>query len=643
MARILYFILLLQVFSFNTVFGQTKVITTHNLTIVNNPKTGLANYSSWATFPSKKEKVRRIMMYVTLASPDSLKTARWDYCDHINILRVGGKNGEIKNYELGRLITPYGNKFSKDWNFTWKADVTDFSELLRDSVEIEFQHSGYEDTSFGWNLSINFQITYGEPHVEQFGVEKVWSGNFKYGNPEIPFEEQVKPYGFEMPRKAKMARLRIQHTGHGMDKPNNCSEFCSRWRKISIDNKEVQTKNLWKNCGDNPIYPQGGTWPYDRALWCPGELQEADIINVHLPKGEHTLNLEMEPYTSEKVAQPKENINVMLFYLGLPKNKHDVLLEEVIKPNNDFLYNRLNPAIKNPTIKIRNLGSEPLQYLQIKYYTLIDGEKYSEQAYTWTGYLTYNETTIIELPGTVYASRTEKNSFVVSCSLPNEQKDAWEGDNTMTVDFDAPQEMPREFIIRYKTNSSSSENKVEVRDINGTLICSRNSENTQANTMYTDTVRMPRGIESGTVSLVDMAGNGLEYWAVPEQGYGTLMLLDMEGHLIHEFEKDCGDGEELNFIISDSLKMDTHEAQHRFFIYPKAVDKEFTVAVHTDTPQARMDVLFIQKDQIRKKITAQKIDRHEYKFDTSKLLDEIFYLYIYIDGKEAFRAGVRRE
>jgi len=25
-----------------------------------------------------------------------------------------------------------------------------------------------------------------------------------------------------------------------------------------------------EECADNPLYPQGGTWIYDRAGWCPG-------------------------------------------------------------------------------------------------------------------------------------------------------------------------------------------------------------------------------------------------------------------------------------------------------------------------------------------------------------------------------------
>ena len=41
-----------------------------------------------------------------------------------------------------------------------------------------------------------------------------------------------------------------------------------------------------KGCAENPVYPQGGTWVYDRAGWCPGmatDIQENDITPYVTP------------------------------------------------------------------------------------------------------------------------------------------------------------------------------------------------------------------------------------------------------------------------------------------------------------------------------------------------------------------------
>ncbi len=45
-------------------------------------------------------------------------------------------NEASQDYELARMLTPYGGAFAKSWQFGWEVDVTDFSLLLRDSVEI---------------------------------------------------------------------------------------------------------------------------------------------------------------------------------------------------------------------------------------------------------------------------------------------------------------------------------------------------------------------------------------------------------------------------------------------------------------------------------------------------------------------------
>ncbi len=86
-----------------------------------------------------------------------------------------------------------------------------------------------------------------------------------------------------------------------MDKPRGCSEFCTRWRELILDGKVVDLRDMWKKCGDNPLYPQGGTWIFDRAYWCPGDLQQPDVIDLFTKPGRHTAVLRMEPYTAADI------------------------------------------------------------------------------------------------------------------------------------------------------------------------------------------------------------------------------------------------------------------------------------------------------------------------------------------------------
>ncbi len=132
------------------------------------------------------------------------------------------------------MLTPYGSNFKEDWSYTWKVDVTDFQAFLRDSVEIEYVHSGYESPKTGWDLTIKFDIDFG-PEVAPFiSVQKLWNGGFQYGNPENSIEKYLGPIKIRRSKGSSFGRVRIQHTGHGMDHPSGCGEFCSRWREISF-------------------------------------------------------------------------------------------------------------------------------------------------------------------------------------------------------------------------------------------------------------------------------------------------------------------------------------------------------------------------------------------------------------------------
>ncbi|MEN8249418.1 MAG: peptide-N-glycosidase F-related protein, partial [Bacteroidota bacterium] len=338
--------------------GSISVVTHDAVTIVTNPKKGTNSFTTWGVFPDENKSIRQIVMNVTLAHPKDRSIAHWDYLDRINILRVGGANGKNKNIEIGRMLTPYGSNFKEDWHYTWNVDVTDFSSFLRDSVEIEYIHTGYESPDLGWDLTIDFIIDFGPPVAKFLSFEELWVGGFQYGNPEDDIENNLAPIKIVRTEGSSLGRLRIQHTGHGMDSPSGCSEFCSRWREIILNGEVIDHRDMWKDCGDNPLYPQGGTWIFDRAYWCPGDLQKPDIYNIPLNKPMYTIDINMEPFTANDLKQPREVIASYFFQFSEPAHSYDVRVEEIIAPNKLDNYNRFNPIGFNPQIKIRNLGKE---------------------------------------------------------------------------------------------------------------------------------------------------------------------------------------------------------------------------------------------------------------------------------------------
>ena len=120
--------------------GKIHVVPFKKATITCDASKGNNAYPVWAKFPSTSTSVRKILMHVTLGCPDTIACAHWDYLDHVRLVKAGGASGKVLNYELSRMLTTYGSIFSKGWSFTWTVDVTDFAQVLRDSVLLGANH-----------------------------------------------------------------------------------------------------------------------------------------------------------------------------------------------------------------------------------------------------------------------------------------------------------------------------------------------------------------------------------------------------------------------------------------------------------------------------------------------------------------------
>ena len=610
--------------------GKIHVVPFKKATITCDASKGNNAYPVWAKFPSTSTSVRKILMHVTLGCPDTIACAHWDYLDHVRLVKAGGASGKVLNYELSRMLTPYGSIFSKGWSFTWTVDVTDFAQVLRDSVLLEYNHSGYEAKTVGWALTIDFEITEGPQVIKPLSIAPLWNGGFKYGDASNPIKDQIKPVKYTVDGGSAISRIRLQHTGHGMDRPKGCSEFCSRWRDILHDGKVVEHRNLWMDCGSNPLYPQGGTWIYDRAWWCPGHLQPADIVDVAVKPGEsHTIDMNLEPYTATGNVQAVESIASYLIQYSAPLSKNDVAIEEIMVPNNKANFNRMNPACTNPQIRIRNLGAKSLRTLDITYFTV--GLK--PRTYKWKGNLAFNQSEVVTLPGEI-AEVGAKNQFSVTLAKPNGARDAWEGDNKLVTEFDAPQHLPEKMVLKFLTNNVPTDNYLFVASIKGDTLLRYTPKNLKPRTLYTDTLYLPKG--SYNLTLVDTTGDGLEFWYEPQSGYGYLHLLDMNGRMVKRFESDCGNGQFFSFRTSSEYRVDTTKNEYSFILFPRMTKDSIALDVHSDVAQ-RMEVV-ITADGV-------EIERHSYKkvksgrfvYSVGYLPDGRYIMDVLMDGKSQFK------
>lgn len=523
---------------------DTVLVTTHNrVMVVTDPSQGVNSYPGWGVFPDKSAEIRKITMFVTFACPDTMRCADWDYSDRIILTRAGGANGKLLNWEIGRIITPYGGFFKSDWQFRWQADVTDFSLMLRDSVEINFIHSGYEpNNDRGWLVTVDFEIITGKPVAKPISITEIYNDNFPYGDPNQPIDEVLRPVNFIADKNAAFSRLRVIQTGHGMDSPGNCAEFCSKYREIIFDNQLIEKRQMWMKCGDNPVYPQAGTWIFDRGNWCPGYLVQPETFVLPVkPGNSHSINFRMEPYRCTSKDCGVQVISAYIVQYEAPL-KIDVSVTDVMVPSDKGIYSRLNPSGANPQIIVRNNGIDTLRSMIIEYGTV----GFLQNSYRWDGALAFDQTETISMPGEIHSNQGI-NRFRVSLSSPNRKEDEYPDDNSTTVTFHSAPVHDSVLVFYLLTNNEPQHNSWQLMASDGKIIAERKPGSLTAQTAYRDTFQLAAGAYS--LVLTDTAGDGLEFWYNSKGGRGEARLLDGSNNLIKAFESDCGSGWVYNFVV----------------------------------------------------------------------------------------------
>ncbi|WP_137402489.1 peptide-N-glycosidase F-related protein [Echinicola rosea] len=548
MKTTLFSFLIVFIIAVNVLAGEkdtVHIISHDQITVVTNPQKGENSYTNWAVFPDKDEAIRQIILKINFGCPDGMRCADWDYVDHITLKRAGGKNGEMLDYEIARMLTPYGGAFGKDWEFEWEVDVTDFSLLLRDSVEVEYKHTGYEpNEDRGWKVTVDFEVIKGQPIMEPVSITKVYQGSYRYGDKGNPIEETLKATTITTDEGASLGRFRVIQTGHGMDSPDGCGEFCNKYRDFYLDGKLVASRQMWKQCGNNPLYPQAGTWIFDRANWCPGDLVQPDIYDFALNAPEHTVQLQMEDYISPKPSANELIAAYVIQYKSYQK-KQDASVEDIIIPSKKAVHSRKNPAAFGPTIVIKNNGSHPLKSLEIEHGTV----GLQPQKSSWSGELLPGKSDTVTLEGKIPQEGSLNYQFELK--KPNGKKDGYLGDNKTISPYEKIAVHGEQLILHIETNKAAQENGYTVTDAEGNVLFERTVGSMVADTTYKDSLNLSKG--AYRLHFTDTGGDGLEFWYKTKAGRGKVILLNNDGQIVKSFDSDFGSGIIYDFEVGEAI------------------------------------------------------------------------------------------
>lgn len=484
----------------------------------------------------------------------------------INITTLNYYNKYPSKFEIMSFVTPYGINLDLGMEGkTWQFDVTDYKPILKDAKKLSVENGGQNQE----DMDIKFLFISGTPPRDVIDIQQIWKAGISRSYTAIMNDNVTEPRYITLNPSASMYKIKSAITGHGQE-----GEFIPRTHYINIEGGANEMEwSVWKECADNPIYPQGGTWIYDRAGWCPGaptDMQEYDFTSMVTP-GQ---TIEIDYGVTAGSGDSRYLVNNQLVSYGAPNFTLDAGIVEIKRPSTRIEYDRVNPICYNPTIVIRNTGSTTLTSLEITY--SVSGG--TPEVYTWNGNLEFMESEEVELPiqNGYFWIGNGNNIFEVSISLPNGSTDEYLQNNTLTSSFILPDFYSEHFIIILRTNNYGYQNSYNVRDIDGNIVYSKSGlANT---TTYYDTLDF---LAPGCYSLevFDTGDNGLYFWALSAQGSGYLKLKAINGPLLKTFEPEFGKSIYYAFTVADITHIKEQNTENFIEIYPNPTNSNFTLDI----------------------------------------------------------------
>jgi hypothetical protein len=425
--------------------------------------------------------------------------------------------------------------------------------LLQDSVEFEVQYQGW---SSGFAITLDFEMIEGTPARRVHKITKPWESlGGSYQNPTTFNNQLFGEKSITLDTATQYAWLRMSPTGHGFVNNANCAEFCIRDYYVRVNGNTIATQTMWRDdCGLNPIYPQGGTWLYNRANWCPGGkgYWYDHLLTPHITSNTFNLNFDIQNYTVTVPAgetPPTYNVGNVLFEASAITHQNDVELMEIIAPGKADDYKRLNPVCGKVVVKIRNKGAQTLTsaLLQFKFN---NGTLHS---YQWRGNLEFYEEETVEIPMPsfgLWELQSGTNTFVISALQPNDVADEYPLNNTATSAFEPVEVLPRNWFLMLRTNNIGSDTWWKITRLDDNTIVSQ-GDNLMNNTLYYDTLRLGAGCYEMVIG--DRSGDGLSFWA-NNHGAGMLRLMGHSGtNYFRTLPLDFGTEYRKYFVVSSSI------------------------------------------------------------------------------------------
>ncbi len=475
----------------------------------------------------------------------------------------------IHDVEVARYITPYGIQFDLGPNgFTWIYDVTDYQQYLHGLVDLA-AHNTQE------LIDLKFAFIKGIPPRDVLKREPIWSEfkSYNFGQMAADAVLQAKPV--VLSDTADMFKIKTRMSGHGQVGDYACCEWVNNSHQIKVDGVPRFNWSIWDAmvCGDNPNIGQGGTWPYAREGWCPGDMVkefEFELTPYVSPGDTVALDYAINAVPTTDPGQAGGNYIAAydLISYSAPNFQNDAAIVDILNPNNYEYYSKWNPTCQNPRIVIKNTGALPLTSCRI--FCWLDYG--SNLVFDWTGNLGFLEQAVVEIPVTDMNWWYEQDSsYTFTAWLADINgivgPDEYNFNSLKTVKYDAPERIDGPFFIWLTTNNKASENSYQLLDHAGTVLFERS--NLQNTTQYKDTFDLAPGCYS--IVIEDTDHDGLAFWysaQVEGETSGQMRLRKVGGSYIEFFPGDFGHYHRYDFTVGFTLDVPEYAQVPEISVYP---------------------------------------------------------------------------
>ncbi len=463
---------------------------------------------------------------------------------------------QASKLEIMSFVTPYGINLDLGVDGkAWWFDVSDFAPVLKGAKRLSLERGGQNQEE----MDIQFFYIVGTPPADQHDIRQIWRVDQRNYS-QINSNQYYEPRTIRLDPNSKRFKIRSSITGHGQE-----GEFIPRNHFININNgAAVFNRLVWKECAENPVYPQGGTWIYDRAGWCPGmatDIGEHDVT-AYVAQDSLLVDYGMSAATGDS----RYIVSQQIVSYGDINFMNDARVIEILKPNSNIAYERTNPSCHAPEIVIQNTGSAVLSSAVIDYWA----NNGTHQTYNWSGSLNFMDkaTIVLPLPAGFWTNiQGAGNSFYARIAGVNGGADQYIHNDTLQSYFKLPAVLPNNFYISLRTNVASNQTSYDLRDDLGNIIFQKSGLNPNQN--YVDSISLSPGCYR--INLYDSNDDGLSFFA-NSAGTGWFRLLDLNGSTIQNFNPDFGDGISFDFTVSFPLALDQEEELNSLALFPNPSD-----------------------------------------------------------------------